>query len=93
MHDSGLPSPSSSSLEAELIIDPGTGGVLPCVLETETTVRNQTLKQETESDKQETENKSDPEGTIKERNNPRKNNFSTNPGNFPEHYIFLTQIR
>ena len=40
---------------------------ISCVLETETTVRNQTLKQETES-------KSDHEGTMKEINNPRKNN-------------------
>ena len=46
-----------------------------------------------ESDKQEQKNKSDSEGTIRERNNPRKNNFSTNPGNFSEHYIFLTQNR
>ena len=81
-----------------MIVDPGPGGVLSCVLERETTVRNQTLnqeteEQETESDKQkQADNKSDPEGTIKERNNPRKNNFSTNPGNFPEHYIFPTQI-
>ena len=40
----------------KLIVDPGTDGVLSCVLETETTVRNQTQKQETEnkteSDKQ-----------------------------------------
>ena len=46
-----------------------------------------------ESDKQEQKNKSDSEGTIRERNDPRKNNFSTNPGNFSEHYIFLTQNR
>ena len=46
-----------------------------------------------ESDKQEQKNKSDSEGTIEERNNPRKNNFSTNPGNFSEHYIFFTQNR
>ena len=46
-----------------------------------------------ESDKQEQKKKSDSEGTIRERNNPRKNNFSTNPGNFSEHYIFLTQNR
>ena len=63
-----------------MIVDPGTGGVLSCVSETETTVRNQTQKQETEeqeteSDKQEqADNKSDSEGTIRERNNPRKNN-------------------
>ena len=70
------------------------------VLETETTetrFRNKRLKTRAESDKQEQEtradNKSDSEGTIRERNNPRKNNFSTNPGNFPEHYIFLTQSR
>ena len=41
-----------------MIVDPGTGGVLSCVLEAEKTVRNQTQKQETEvqetaSDKQE----------------------------------------
>ena len=86
-----------------MIVDPGTGGVLSCVLETDTTVRDQTQKQETEEQElsqinksrqiTRADNKSDPEGTIKERNNPRKNNFSTNSGNFPEHYIFLTQIR
>ena len=54
-----------------MIEDPGTGGVLSCVLETETTVRDQTQKQETEN---KTEYKSDQEGTMKERNNPRKNN-------------------
>ena len=70
------------------------------VLETETTetrLRNKRLKTRAESDKQEQEtradSKSDSEGTIRERNNPRKNNFSTIPGNFPEHYIFLTQSR
>ena len=62
-----------------MIEDPGTGGVLSCVLETDTTVSNQTQKQETEtkteSDKQEQAYyKSDLEGTMKERNNPRKNN-------------------
>ena len=84
-----------------MIVDPGTGGVLSCVLETETTVRNQTQKQETEEQEQSqinkssqiarADNKSDSEGTARERNNPRKNNFSSNPGNFPEHYIFLTR--
>ena len=67
-----------------MIVDPGTGGVLSCVLETETTVRTQTQKQETEEQElsqinksrqiTRAENKSDPEGTMKERNNPRKNN-------------------
>ena len=62
-----------------MIEDPGTGGVLSCVLETDTTVSNQTQKQETrtktESNKQEqADNKSDLEGTMKEKNNPRKNN-------------------
>ena len=64
-------------------MNPGTGGGLPCALETGTTVSNETQKQETENktesdkqetDKQETENKSDQEGRMKERNNPRKNN-------------------
>ena len=60
----------------QMMVDPGTGGVLSCVLETETTARNQTQKQETETRdrKQETDNKSDREGTKKEGNNPRKNN-------------------
>ena len=42
-----------------MIVDPGTGGDLPCVLEAQTTVRNQTQKQETENkrQKQEGENK------------------------------------
>ena len=66
-----------------MIVDPGAGGGLPCVLETDTTVSNQTQKQETENktesdeqetDKQETENKSDQEGRMKEINNPRNNN-------------------
>ena len=56
-----------------MIVDPGTGGVLSRILETKTTVRNQSQKQETkqdtESDKQETENKSDQGGAMKERNN------------------------
>ena len=79
-----------------MIVDPGTGGVLSCVLETETTVRNQTLKQETEDKSRQitrADNKIDSEGTIRERNNPRNNNISTNPGNFPEHCISLTQSR
>ena len=52
------------------------------VLETETTVKNQTQKQETEEQEQSqinksrqiarADNKSDSEGTIRERNNPRK---------------------
>ena len=42
-----------ASRKTTLIVDPETGGVLSCVLETETIVRNQTLKQETEE--QETE--------------------------------------
>ena len=72
------------------------------VLETETTARNQTQKQETEEQEQSqinksrqiarADNKSDSEGTIRERNNPRKNNFSSNPGNFPEHYVSSHEI-
>ena len=84
-----------------MIVDPGTGVVLYCVLETETQsgarLINKRLDQEQSQIKKSrqitrADNKSDPENTIKEINNPRNNNFSTNPGNFPEHYIFLTQI-
>ena len=41
-----------------MIVDPGTGGVLSCVLVTETTLRNQTQKQETEGQEQSQINKS-----------------------------------
>ena len=85
-----------------MIVDPGTGGVLSCVLETETQsgtrLINKRLDQEQSQIKESrqitrADNKRDPEGTIMEINDPRNNNFSTNAGNFPEHYIFLTQIR
>ena len=39
----------AASTLSSVIVDPGTGGVLSCVLETETTVRDQTQKQETEN--------------------------------------------
>ena len=81
-----------------LIVDPGTGGVLSSIRNRNNTQEpdSETRDRRTraESDKQEqADNKSDSERTIRERNNPRKNNFSTNTGNFPEHYIFLTQNR
>ena len=80
-----------------VIVDPGTGGVLSCVLVTEPTLRNETQKQETEEQEQSQINKSR-KTRVTQRDNqrkkyPRKNNFSTNPGNFSEHYIFLTQNR